>query len=389
MLARMPTSKVPLRVALLSPPFLPVPPPAYAGTERVVATLARGLHERGYAVTLFAPGDSDVPYELVPSVPHSLWRNGHRGDASSYIEATVALAWEHAARFDVIHSHLDTAGFTFARHCDTPVLTTLHRRLDTGGAADIIDAFPEVPLIAISESQRRWNPHANWVATIHHGLDFSATPRSASSGDYLLVVGRIAPEKGIAEAIEVARRTYRRLVIAAKVYDPREERLFESTVRPAIDGGVVDWRGEIDAGERDELMAGAYATLMLGAWPEPFGLVAIESMATGTPVIARRAGANTETVQHGVSGYLIDDIEEAVLAVDRVSRLDRQQISAYAREQFAAGRMVDQYEAAYRAVLSSAKTPAIEPLHLVPATPCSNSDTRAPTRESASRARRR
>jgi glycosyltransferase involved in cell wall biosynthesis len=369
MLMAMPNSERPLRVALLSPPFLPVPPPGYAGTERVVATLAQGLHDRGHEVTLFAPGDSDVPYELVPTVPHSLWRNGHRGDASSYIEATVGLAWEHAARFDIIHSHLDTAGFTLARHCGTPVVTTFHRRLDTGGAADMIDAFAEVPLVAISDSQRRWNPDANWVATIHHGLDFSATPRSSTPGDYLLVVGRIAPEKGIAEAIEVARRTGRQLVIAAKVYDPREQRLFEATVRPEIKSGVVDWRGEVDPRERDELMAAAYATLMLGAWPEPFGLVAIESMATGTPVIARRAGANTETVEHGLSGYLVDDIDEAVLAVDRVSRLDRDRVSDYARENFSVGRMVERYEETYRTVLSSADTPAIEPLHLVPATP--------------------
>jgi len=369
MLMAMPKSQRPLRVAVLSPPFLPVPPVGYAGTERVVATLAQGLHDRGHAVTLFAPGDSDVPYELVPSVPHSLWRNGHRGDASSYIEATVALAWEHAARFDIIHSHLDTAGFMLARHCGTPVVTTLHRRLDTGGAADMIDAFADVPLVAISDSQRRWNPDANWVATIHHGLDFSATPRSDTPGDYLLVVGRIAPEKGIAEAIEVARRTGRQLVIAAKVYDPREQRLFDATVRQEIKSGVVDWRGEVDPRERDELMAGAYATLMLGAWPEPFGLVAIESMATGTPVIARRAGANTETVQHGMSGYLVDDIEEAVLAVDRVGRLDRHQVSEYAREAFSGRRMVERYEETYRAVLSSAAAPVLKPLHLVPATP--------------------
>jgi glycosyltransferase involved in cell wall biosynthesis len=365
----MPKPQRPLRVALLSPPFLPVPPPGYAGTERVVATLAQGLHDRGHEVTLFAPGDSDVPYELVATVPHSLWRNGHRGDASSYIEATVGLAWEHAARFDIIHSHLDTAGFTLARHCGTPVLTTLHRRLDTGGAADMIDAFAEVPLVAISDSQRRWNPDANWVATIHHGLDFSATPRSATAGDYLLLVGRIAAEKGVAEAIEVASRTGRKLVMAAKVYDPREKRLFERIVRPEINSGVVDWRGEVDPRERDELMAGAYATLMLGAWPEPFGLVAIESMATGTPVIARRAGANTETVEHGLSGYLVDDIDEAVLAVDRVSRLDRDRVSEYARQNFSVGRMVERYEETYRAVLALADTRAVEPLHLLPATP--------------------
>jgi glycosyltransferase involved in cell wall biosynthesis len=343
----------PLRIALLSPPFLPVPPPGYAGTERVVGALAQGLHDRGHAVTLFAPGDSNVPYELVPSVPHSLWRNGHRGDASSYIEGTVAMAWEEAARFDIIHSHLDTAGFALARHCGTPVLTTLHRRLDTGGAAALIDAFPDVPLVSISDSQRRWNPDANWVATIHHGLDFSSTPQHATGGDYLLLVGRIAAEKGVAEAIEVARRSEHRLVIAAKVYDTKEKQMFERLVQPAIDEGVVDWRGEVDGAERDELMAGAYATLMLGAWPEPFGLVAIESMATGTPVIARRAGANTETVQHGSTGYLVDDIDEALLAVSKVAGLDRAHIAAYARGRFSTERMVWLYEKAYASVIAA------------------------------------
>jgi glycosyltransferase involved in cell wall biosynthesis len=359
----------PLRIALLSTPFLPVPPPGYAGTERVVAAIAQGLHERGHVVTLFAPGDSEVPYELVPTVSRSLWRNGHRGDASSYIEASVGLAWEHAARFDLIHSHVDTSGFTMARHCGTPVVTTLHRRLDTTGAADMIDAFPDVALVAISDSQRRWNPNANWVATIHHGLDFSATPRSTTTGDYLLLVGRLAREKGIEEAIALAERTERRLVIAAKVYDTREQRLFDAIVRPHIKTGVIDWRGEVEPAQRDELMAGALATLMLGAWPEPFGLVAIESMATGTPVIARRAGANTETVQHGMSGFLVDDIEEAVLAVNRVGELDRAQVATYARENFSAERMVTQYEQAYMQVLTQAKTASADdsarPLQLV------------------------
>ncbi len=350
-------TKKPWRIALLSPPFLPVPPPGYAGTERVVGAIAQSLHDRGHRVTLFAPGDSEVPYELVPTVPHSLWRNGHRGEATSYIEGTVALAWEQAERFDIIHSHLDTAGFALARHCGTPVLTTLHRRLDTGGAAELIDSFPDVPLVSISDSQRRWNPDANWIATIHHGLDFSATPLNLSAGDYLLLVGRVAPEKGIAEAIEVARRSGRRLVVAAKVYDPREQRLFDKLVQPAIEEGVVDWRGEVDAAQRDELMSGALATLMLGAWPEPFGLVAIESMATGTPVIARRAGANTETVQHGSSGYLIDDIDEALLAVAKVPALDRQHVADYARSRFSTERMVSQYEAAYATVMAAKAAP--------------------------------
>jgi glycosyltransferase involved in cell wall biosynthesis len=341
-----------LRIAIVAPPFLPVPPPGYAGTERIVGVLAQALHERGHHVTLFAPGDSDVPYELVPTVRKALWRSGHSGDASAYMALTVARAWAESGRFDVIHSHMDTDGFLMARYCGTPVVTTLHRRLDSGGASDLIEEFPDVPLVAISDSQRRWNPSASWVATVHHGLDFSSTPVGATDDGYLLLVGRVAPEKGVAEAIEVARRAGRRLVMAAKVYDPEERALFERVVRPAIKKGIVDWRGEVSPQTRDELMASAHATLMLGAWPEPFGLVAIESMATGTPVIARRAGAYTETIEHGSSGFLVDDIHEAVLAVGRVGALRRDWISAYARGRFSAERMTTLYEHVYATVLA-------------------------------------
>jgi glycosyltransferase involved in cell wall biosynthesis len=341
-----------LRIALIAPPFIPVPPPTYAGTERVVAALATGLHGRGHRVTVYASGDSALPCEVVPVVPEALWRTGHRGDASAYLEMTVAQAWKDAERFDVIHSHVETAGFLMARYSGTPVVTTLHRRLDVGGVAELIDRFPDVPLVAISESQRRWNHGANWIATIHHGLDFDATPIGDTSGEYLLFVGRIAPEKGVSEAIDVATRTGRRLVMAAKVYERDEVALFETAVRPAIDAGVVDWRGEVGTRERDRLMSGALATLMLGGWPEPFGLVAIESMATGTPVIARRAGGCTETIEHGITGFLVDDVDEAIHAVSRLKALRRPHIAAYARGRFSAERMVARYEQVYELLLA-------------------------------------
>jgi glycosyltransferase involved in cell wall biosynthesis len=341
----------PLRIGLIAPPVLPLPPPAYAGTERIVTSLALGLHDRGHRVTVFASGDSELPCEVVPVVPRALWHEGLSGDMSTYLQLAAARAWDELDRFDVMHSHVDTAGFFLARHAEVPVVTTLHRRLDVGGVADLIDQFSMIPLVAISESQRRWNPGANWVATIHHGLDFAATPSSDRQGEYLLLVGRLTPEKGIVEAIEVARRTKRRLVIAAKAHEPSEQALFEEIVRPAIDAGVVDWRGEVDPSTRDRLMVGALATLMLGAWPEPFGLVAVESMATGTPVIARRAGAHTETIDHGVTGYLVDDLDEAILAVNRTPRLDRARVRSIARERFDVERMLDAYERVYRALI--------------------------------------
>jgi glycosyltransferase involved in cell wall biosynthesis len=344
----------PLRIALIAPPVVPLPPTTYAGTERIVASLAEGLHRRGHKVTVFASGDSELSCEVVPVVPRSLWAEGHAGEMHTYLEMAVARAWDEVERFDIVHSHVEWHGFLFARHSPVPVVTTMHRRLDIDGMADYIDRMSMIPLVAISDSQRRWNPDANWVATIHHGLDFSTTPSSSRAGDYLLLVGRVSREKGLAEAIEVAKATKHRLVIAAKMREPHERALFESVVRPAIDEGLVDWRGEVDTIERDRLMAGALATLMLGGWPEPFGLVTIESMATGTPVIGRRAGGLTEIIDHGITGFLVDDIDEARLAVRRVARLDRDRIMAVTRQRFSADRMIDDYEAVYARLVDQA-----------------------------------
>jgi len=342
-----------MRIGIIAPPVVPLPPTTYAGTERIVASLAVGLHQRGHHVTVFASGDSDLPCEVVPVVPHALWNEGYTGEVPVYLEMAVARAWDEIERFDVVHSHVETEGFLLARHSPVPVVTTLHRRLDINGVADYIDAMPMIPLVAISDSQRRWNPDANWVATVHHGLDFSRTPTSSRPGDYLLVVGRVSPEKGIAEAIELATRTGHRLVVAAKIREPGEHQMFDAVIKPAIDAGIVDWRGEIDTVERDRLMAGALATLMLGGWPEPFGLVAIESMATGTPVIGRRAGGLTEIIEHGVSGYLVDDVTEAEFAVRRVAGLARDDISSTTRHRFSIERMVDDYEAVYRRLVDA------------------------------------
>jgi glycosyltransferase involved in cell wall biosynthesis len=334
--------------------MLAVPPPTYAGTERVVAALAEELHRRGHHVTLFAPGDSQVSCELVPTVPRSLWSDDYRGDVSSFINVSLERVWSEHERFDVIHSHVETLGFLFARHCPTPVVTTLHGRLDAWGIPELISEFRDIPLVAISESQRRWAEGANWVATIHHGLPLESMPFSERPGDYFAFVGRITPEKGIADCIELARRMRLPLRMAAKVYDEHEKAHFAEVVQPAIDEGIVEFLGELGHLERDPLYAGALATIMLGAWPEPFGLVAIESLATGTPVIARRAGALTETIEHGVDGFLVDDLIEAELAAGRVGFLDRSAIRRRALERFSPARMADEYEVVYERLLGAA-----------------------------------
>ena len=348
-----PNSRRPLRIALVTPPMLPVPPPTYAGTERVVAALGDALLELGHDVTLYAPGDSEFKGTLIPTIEQSLWSRDYRGDISSFVSVALAKVWADAEKYDIIHSHVETLGFLFARHCETPVVSTLHGRLDQSGAPELIEEFSDIPLIAISDSQRRFSPDANWVATIHHGLPLEQMPFSERTGEYLAFVGRITPEKGIADLIELARRTKLPLKIAAKVYDLHEQEHFAEVVEPALADKDLDieFLGELGERERDPVFAGALATIMLGAWPEPFGLVAIESMATGTPVIARRAGGLTETVEHGVNGFLVDDLTEAELAVQQVAGLDRRQIREAAIERFSPERMAREYEDVHRELI--------------------------------------
>ena len=354
-------SSRPLRVALVSTPMLPVPPPTYAGTERVVAALADALVARGHEVTLYAPGDSEFGGTLVPTIERSLWSREYRGDVSAFITITIGRIWADCSKFDVIHSHVETLGFLFARYCPTPVVSTLHGRLDQSGAPELLEAFPDIPLVSISESQRRFVPDANWVATVHHGLPFESAPFNREPGDYLAFVGRVTPEKGIEDLIELTRRSGLPLRMAAKVYDEHEKVHFAEVVQPAIDDPdiEIDFLGEIHQQERDLLYAGALATIMLGAWPEPFGLVAIESLATGTPVIARRAGGLTETIEHGVDGFLVDDLTEAELAVQRVGELDRTRIRERALERFSPMRMALEYEKVYEALVDARKPRAV------------------------------
>ncbi len=341
-----------LRILLVAPPMLAVPPSSYAGTERVIAAIGEELHRRGHHVALVGPGDSDVPYEHIPTVAQSLWSTGYDGDLGGYMQHTIAIAWRQAHRFDIVHAHVETHGFVFAEHCEIPVLSTLHGRLDVGGMPALLESHPDVPLVAVSESQRRWFPDQRWVATIHHGLRLDTMPFRDVPGDYLAFVGRATEEKGLREAIELGRRTGIPLRAAAKVHDERERRHFAEVVEPAIEAGEIEFLGEVGPEERDPLYAGALATVMLGGWPEPFGLVAIESMATGTPVIARRAGALTETVEHGVTGFLVDDVSEAAMAVDKVRELDRRAIRERTLARFSPERMVDEYEAVYRRLVA-------------------------------------
>jgi glycosyltransferase involved in cell wall biosynthesis len=351
-----------MRIALVAPPMLRIPPVRYAGTERVVAALGDELHRRGHEVTLFASADSEVAYDVVPTVDRALWLAGIRGDISRWLEATAALVAGQLTRFDVVHSHIETFGLELSTLSATPVVTTFHGRLDTGPTPGLLRSHRSTPLVAISRSQRRWFPANNWVATVPHGLPFRKAPGPVEAGRYLAVVGRATHEKGIAEAIEIARRVGLPLVMAAKAYDPEELAFVDAIIRPAVREGIVEFRGEVSTVERDEILCGAFATLMLGAWPEPFGLVAIESLALGTPVIARRAGALPEIIEHGVDGFLVDDLLEAEFAMGFVASLDRGAIARRARDRFSVERMTDRYEDVYAGLVAASGSRAADTL---------------------------
>ena len=311
-----------------------------------------------------AAGDSEVPYELIRSVAR---RASGRRATTAMSRATCSTRrrdrlGRRASRFDIIHSHLENHNVPAGALRAGPRRDHAPRdRLDTAGMPELLERFRDVPLVAVSDSQRRWHIDQNWVGTIHHGLPLESMPFKKEHGNYLAFVGRAYTREGRSRTSSSPPRSRCSSKIAAKVHDPHEKP--HSQGHPAGDrrrhGGVPGRARPPRA--RALLYAGARATVMLGGWPEPFGLVAIESMATGTPVIARRAGGLTETVEHGVTGFLVDDVSEATLAFERVPELDRKRIRAYTLERFSPGRMTDQYEEVYRRLLDESATGDADP----------------------------
>jgi glycosyltransferase involved in cell wall biosynthesis len=342
-----------LRIAQVAPPMERVPPRAYGGTERVVHELVKELHARGHDVTTFASGDSDVPGRLLTTVPEALRPAGYSGDPSPYFYLTIGAVLDRADQFDIIHSHLEWASVLLARVSPVPVVSTFHGRLDLPWADETF-ASPPAGLVAISANQASTHPNVPWAGIIHNGLTLDDAPFDRRRGDALCFVGRIAPEKGIIEAIEIAKATGRPLRIAAKFGPMAAEReYFETVFRPALEGAgsSVEFLGELEQAERDVLFAESFATLMPGSWPEPFGLVAIEALACGTPVVARRVGGLPEIIRDGIDGFFGDDVTDLAFKVGRVGDLDREAIRRSVQERFSAGRMTDGYEAIYRDML--------------------------------------
>jgi glycosyltransferase involved in cell wall biosynthesis len=345
----------PLRIAQVAPPLEAVPPIGYGGTERIVAELVRELHRRGHEVTTYASGDSEIPGRHVQTVPLALRPTGFGGDPTPYLRQVADSILEHEADFDLIHMHIDPLNAEVARRASVPVVATFHGRLDAPWARE---AFVDPPpgMVAISRDQARTHPGVDWTV-IYHGITVEPPPLPATPGDDLCFVGRIAPEKGFLDAIEIARLTGRRLLAATKVATrPIDKEYEEAVIRPALARADVTLLGELSVTERDRLVASSRASLVPSTWPEPFGLVVIEALACGTPVLARRAGAIPEILRDGIDGFIGDDAQQLAFFDGLVGGLDRAAIRAGALERFSVTRMVDAYEALYRRLIAERAT---------------------------------
>jgi glycosyltransferase involved in cell wall biosynthesis len=348
----------PLRIAQVAPPLEAVPPIGYGGTERIVAELVCELHRRGHEVTTFASGDSQIPGRHVPTVPLALRPAGFGGDPEPYLREIADLILEQQSDFDVIHMHIDPLNADVARRARVPVVATFHGRLDAAWAqAAFVD--PPPGMVSISRDQARTHPGVDWTV-IHHGMTMEPSPLPATPGDDLCFVGRIAPEKGFLDAIEIARLTGRRLLAATKAATrPIDKEYEEAVIRPALGRADVTMLGELSVADRDRLVASSRASLVPSTWPEPFGLVVIEALACGTPVLARRAGAIPEILRDGTDGFIGDDAQQLAFFDGLVDGLDRAAIQANARERFSVARMVDGYEALYRRVIADRAARAV------------------------------
>jgi glycosyltransferase involved in cell wall biosynthesis len=356
-----------VRIAMLSPLIESVPPRGYGGTERVVWWITDELVRRGHDVTLFASGDSRTRARPVALVERSLRLHGagRLVDAFALHLAAARTVRERADQFDVIHSHVDYAAFPALTDCPTPHVHTLHNRLDVDGLAEAHRAFP-APLVSISASQREPMPDAEWVATVHHGLPIERYP-VGPGGDYALYLGRISPEKRPDAAIQIARAAGVRLIMAAKV-DPAERRYHDEVIVPLLASGTgVDFIGEVGDGDKIALLGGARALLNPVLWPEPFGLVMIEALACGTPVLGRRCGAVPEIVDDGVTGVVADHDDALIDGLARARRLDRGACRRRVERDFTVDRMVSAYEAVYEDLIATPRIPSRRRSPAVPA----------------------
>jgi glycosyltransferase involved in cell wall biosynthesis len=345
-----------MKIAQVAPLYESVPPKLYGGTERVVSYLTEELVRQGHDVTLFASGDSITRAKLRPVCERALRLEGKKViDPLAHHIRMIAMVAEEAADFDVIHFHIDYLHFPVTRHLNLSALTTLHGRLDIPDLVPIYQDFWDMNLVSISNAQRGPLSWTNWIGNVYHGLPDDLYTPTMTPGNYLAFLGRICPEKRVDRAIEIAIRANMPIKIAAKV-DAVDREYFDSKVRKLFDHPLVEYVGEIGEKQKEEFLGNAHAVLFPIDWPEPFGLVMIESMACGTPVIAYPMGSVPEIIDEGATGFMVTSIEEAVKAVDKIQSFNRAACRRAFNSRFSARRMALDYIEVYQRVLGLSGT---------------------------------
>jgi glycosyltransferase involved in cell wall biosynthesis len=344
-----------MKIAQVAPLHESVPPRLYGGTERIVSYLTEELVRQGHDVTLFASADSITSARLRPMCDRALRLScGVLSDPLARHVLLLEQVMEEARNFDVFHFHLDYLPFSLIRRFRLPAITTLHGRLDYPDLAPLFKFFRDMHLISISDAQRSPLPWANWVSTVHHGLPESLYRMGDGDGGYLAFLGRISPEKGIERAVKICRHLGVPLRAAAKI-DTADKTYFEENVRDLLRGTDVEFVGEIGEQDKNEFLGNARALLFPINWPEPFGLVMIEALACGTPVIAFRSGSVEEVIEDGVTGFIVSSVEEACDAVTKLDAIDRSVCRLRFEQRFSASRMCREYVRAYRRVLGHSR----------------------------------
>ncbi|MBD2387532.1 glycosyltransferase family 4 protein [Cylindrospermum sp. FACHB-282] len=341
-----------MRIAQIAPLWERVPPPAYGGIELVVGLLTDELVRRGHEVTLFASGDSLTLAKLVSVHPRALRLDPTVKDCGIYESLQLATVYEQAEEFDLIHSHMGHGALSYTNLVSTPTVHTLHG-IFTPDNEKMFKFAKKQPYINISQAQREPKLGLNYVATVYNGIDVNSYEFHAQPEDppYLAFLGRISPEKGTHLAIAVAKETGWQLKIAGKI-DLVDKEYFEQEIKPHIDGEQIQYLGEANHAQKNALMGGAVATLFPITWREPFGLVMVESMASGTPVIAMKLGSAEEVIAHGKVGFLCNNIQEFISAIDKIPELDRYDCREYVENHFSVQQMTDGYEAVYQQILA-------------------------------------
>lgn len=345
-----------MKIAQVAPLYESVPPKLYGGTERVVSYLTEELVNLGHEVTLFASGDSLTRANLVPCSERSLRMDSSSIDTMPHHILMLEKVFQAAQQFDIIHFHIDYLHFPLSRRTHHPHLTTLHGRLNIPDLVPLYQEYSDMPLVSISDQQRSPLPWANWIGTVYHGLSNDLLTFNPEAGDYFAFLGRISPEKRLDRAIEIAKRSGIKLKIAAKV-DKVDREYFEQNIAPLLTHPLIEFIGEIGDQQKDDFLGKALALLFPIDWPEPFGLVMIESMACGTPVIAFRNGSVPEVMTNGETGFIVDSIDEAVQATRQIKKIDRHRCRQVFEIRFSATAMADSYLELYRQCINERKAP--------------------------------